>query len=148
MESGGARSDFPVCLKKNSSFKEGVVSVRLKPISGNVDQAGGVVFRAKDKDNFYIMRANAKENNVSFYYNRDGKRTTIKYWENIPVPLGEWHTLEVEAKGFTFKVSLNGKRVGKIEDANKNFPDAGMVGVWTKADSVTYFDNLIVEEGR
>ena len=79
LESGGARSDFPVCLKKNSSFKEGVVSVRLKPISGNVDQAGGVVFRAKDKDNFYIVRANAKENNVSFYYNQDGKRTTIKF---------------------------------------------------------------------
>ena len=145
LESGGARSDFPVCLKKNSSFKEGMVSVRLKPISGNVDQAGGVVFRAKDKDNFYIVRANAKENNVSFYYHQDGKRTTIKYWENIKVNLGEWHELKVEAKGFTFKVWLNDELVGEIEDTKQIFSGAGMVGVWTKADSVTYFDDLAVD---
>jgi len=122
------------------------VSVRLKPISGNVDQAGGVVFRAKDKDNFYIVRANAKENNVSFYYNQDGKRTTIKYWENIKVNLGEWHELKVEAKGVTFKVWLNDELVGEIEDTKQIFPGAGMVGVWTKADSVTYFDDLAVDD--
>lgn len=145
LESGGAGSDFPVCLKKKSSFKEGTVSVRLKPISGNKDQAGGVVFRAKDKDNFYIARANALEDNVSFYLTRNGKRTTIKYWENIPVQLGEWHTLKVEAKGFTFKVWLNDEFIGEIEDTKQVFADAGMVGVWTKADSVTYFDNLVVE---
>ena len=147
LEAGGAGGDFPVCLKKNSSLKEGTVSVRLKPISGNKDQAGGIVFRAKDKDNFYIARANALEDNVSFYFIRDRKRTTLKYWENIPVKLGEWHTLKVKATGFTFKVWLNDKLVGEIEDTGQIFPDAGMVGVWTKADSVTYFDNLVVQEG-
>jgi hypothetical protein len=140
LESGGANGDFPVCLKQGSSFKEGTVSVRLKPISGKKDQAGGIVFRAKDKDNFYVARANALENNVSIYYTQNGKRATIKYWQNIDVALGEWHELEVEAKGFTFKVSLNGQLVGEIEDTKRAFPDAGMVGVWTKADSVTYFD--------
>ncbi len=144
LESGGENGDFPVCLKKKSSFKEGTVSVRLKPISGNKDQAGGVVFRAKDKDNFYIARANALENNVSFYVTRDGKRKTIKYWDDIEVGLGEWHELKVEAKGSTFKVWLNKKFVGEVEDTAKTFMNAGMVGFWTKADSVTYFDNLAV----
>jgi hypothetical protein len=145
LESGGARGDFPVCLKQGSSLKDGTVSVRLKPISGKVDQAGGVVFRAKDKDNFYIARANALENNVSIYVTQNGKRKTIKYWEDIPVPLGKWHELKVEVKGFTFKVSLNGTLVGEIDDTERIFPDAGMVGIWTKADSVTYFDALLVE---
>jgi len=144
LESGGARGDFPVCLKGDSEFKDGTVSIRFKPISGRVDQAGGVVFRAKDKDNFYIARANALENNVSLYVTKDGNRKTIKYWEDVPVPLGEWHELTVEAKGFTFKVSLNGKIVGEITDTEGAFADAGMVGFWTKADSVTYFDSLAV----
>ena len=142
MRSSGKRNDFPVCLKKGTSFKNGTFSVRLKPISGKQDQAGGIVFRAKDKDNFYVVRANAKENNVSFYYTKERQRTTIKYWEKIPVELGQWHTLKVEAKGFIFKIWLNDKLVAEIEDTKKIFPDAGMVGVWTKADSVTHFDDL------
>ena len=142
LESGGANGDFPVCLKQGSSLKDGSVSVRFKSISGRIDQAGGVVFRAKDKDNFYIARANALENNVSFYVTRNGKRKTIKYWEDVDVGLGKWHELKVEVRGFRFKVSLNGELVGEIEDTERIFPDAGMVGVWTKADSVTYFDSL------
>lgn len=144
LESGGANGDFPVCLKQGSSLRDGSVSIRFKPISGKVDQAGGVVFRAKDKDNFYVARANALENNVSIYVTHKGRRKTIKYWDDIPVPLGKWHELKVEAKGFTFKVSLNGKLVGEIEDTATIFPDAGMVGFWTKADSVTYFDDLSI----
>ncbi len=144
LESGAARGDFPVCLKQGSSFKDGSVSVRFKPVAGRVDQAGGVVFRAKDKDNFYIVRANALENNVSFYVTRNGKRKTIKYWENIPVPHGKWHELKVDVKGFTIRVSLNSKLVGEIEDTAKTLPDAGMVGFWTNADSVTYFDWIVV----
>ncbi len=144
LESGGARNDFPICLKRGSSLKNGTVSVRFKPISGQIDQAGGVVFRAKDEDNFYIARANALENNVSVYVTHKGKRKTIKYWDNIDVALGKWHELTVQAKGFTFTVSLNGKLIGTVEDRQHIFPDAGMVGVWTKADSVTYFDKLSV----
>jgi len=144
LESGGGRSDFPVCIKKGSSLKDGTVSVRFKSISGRVDQAGGVVFRARDKDNFYIARANALEDNVSIYVTHKGRRKTIKYWEDIDVPLNQWHELKVETNGFTFKVSFNGKLVGEIVDDEHIFPDAGMVGVWTKADSVTYFDALSV----
>lgn len=144
LESGGARGDFPVCLKEDSQFRDGTVSIRFKPISGRVDQAGGVVFRAKDKDNFYIARANAHENNVSIYVTQNGERKTLKYWDDVPVPLGEWHELTVEAEGFTFKVKLNGKLVGIIEDMAQSFPDAGMVGFWTKADSITLFDGVTI----
>ena len=144
LESGGAGGDFPVCLEKTSVFKDGTVSVRLKPISGNTDQAGGVVFRAVDKDNFYIARANALEDNVSIYCTRNGKRRTIQYWENVKVKLGGWHKLVVEAKGFRFRVWLNDEFVGEIEDTERIFPNAGMVGVWTKADSVTYFRDLAI----
>ncbi len=144
LEAGGANGDFPVCLKKKSSFKEGTVSVRLRPISGSKDQAGGVVFRAKDKDNFYVARANALENNVSFYVTQDGKRKTIKYWEDVDVALGQWHELKVEAKGAKFKVWLNNKFVGEVEDPAKTFTSAGMAGFWTKADSVTYLYKLTV----
>lgn len=144
LESGGAGGDFPVCLRKGSSLKDGSVSIRFKPISGKVDQAGGVVFRAQDKDNFYIARANALENNVSIYVTHNGRRKTIKYWDNVPVPLGKWQELTVEVKGFNVRVSLNGKLVGEIDDTEMVFADAGMVGFWTKADSVTYFDTLSV----
>lgn len=145
LESGGARGDFPVCLKQGSSLKDGKLSIRFKPISGRIDQAGGVVFRAKDKDNFYIARANALENNVSLYVTRDGKRKTIKYWEGVEVPLGTWHELAVEVRGFTFTVSLDGKPVGTITDTERIFPGAGMAGFWTKADSVTYFESLVIQ---
>jgi len=144
LQSGGAGGDFPVCLKRESSFKDGAVRVDLKPISGETDQAGGVVFRAQDKDNFYVARANALEDNVSIYCTRNGKRRTIKYWENIEVKLGQWHTLEVQAKGFHFKVFLNKQLVGEIEDPEHVFAEAGMVGVWTKADSVTYFRDVAI----
>jgi hypothetical protein len=75
---------------------------------------------------------------------RGGKRKTIKYWNKIEVELGKWHELRVEAKGSTFKVWLNDTFVGEVKDAAKTFTDAGMVGFWTKADSVTYFDRLAV----
>jgi hypothetical protein len=144
LESGGANGDFPVCLKKGSSLRDGTVSTRFKSISGSVDQAGGVVLRAKDKDNFYIARANALENNVSFYVTKGGKRKTIKYWDNVEVELGKWHELKLEVKGFAFKVWLNGELVGEVEDTEHVFSDAGMVGVWTKADSVTHFSELSI----
>ena len=148
LEPGGKSGDFPVCLKKGSSMKNGRVTIRFKPISGRIDQAGGVVFRAKDKDNFYIARANALEDNVSLYVTHKGKRKTIKYWEDIEVTLGEWHELTVDVHGFSIKVSLDGKPVGEITDENQIFGDAGMVGFWTKADSVTHFDTLSISPSK
>jgi hypothetical protein len=130
---------FPWCVKKDVSLADGFVEVRFKPISGRQDQAGGVVWRWKDGDNYYVARANALENNVSLYHTTQGRRITIKYVD-APVPGNTWHTLRVEFAGKRIKVVLNGKTTIDVEDGN--ISGAGAVGVWTKADSVTAFDDF------
>ena len=114
--------------------------VKFKPISGKEDQAGGLVWRWKDGNNYYVARANALENNVSLYYTSNGRRNTIKY-VNAPVPAMAWHTLRVDFAGTRIKVSLDGKTYIDVEDTR--ISGAGAVGVWTKADSVTSFDDFL-----
>jgi hypothetical protein len=133
------RGRFPWCVKDGTSLADGWVQVRFKPISGKEDQAGGVVWRWKDGDHYYVARANALENNVSLYYTESGSRKTLKYVD-APVPSGEWHTLRVEFSGTRIAVSLDGKRYIEQEDAH--IIGAGSVGVWTKADSVTAFSDF------
>lgn len=130
---------FPWCMKKGTSVADGFVEVKFKPELGQQDQAGGVVWRGKDGDNYYVARANALEGNVSLYYTANGRRNTIKY-VNAPVPRNTWHTLRVEFAGTRIKVVLDGKTW--IEEQDAHLSGAGMVGVWTKADSVTAFDDF------
>jgi len=130
---------YPVCLKNETSVKDGFVEVKFKPISGKEDQAGGVVWRAKDADNYYIARANALEDNVCIYHTIKGKRSEKKRTA-MKVATGVWHTLRVDFSGEQFTVTLDGKKA--IEWDDKTFTEAGMVGLWTKADSVTLFDDF------
>ena len=130
---------YPVALKKNTSLKDGFVEVKFKPISGKEDQAGGVVWRAKDSDNYYIARANALEDNVTIYHTIKGKRSEKKR-TNMKVATGVWHTLRADFNGDHFTITFDGKKA--IEWDDKTFTEAGMVGVWTKADSVTLFDDF------
>ena len=130
---------FPWCVKTGASLADGFVEVKFKPEKGNEDQAGGVVWRWKDGDNYYVARANAMENNVSLYYTEAGRRKTLKYVD-APVPPGVWHTLRVEFLGRRISVALNGKTHIELEDSH--ISGAGAVGVWTKADSVTAFDDF------
>jgi hypothetical protein len=113
--------------------------VKFKPVSGQEDQAGGVVWRVKDADNYYIARANALEGNVRIYHFVKGKRTQFK-GANLPVASGQWHTLRVNFSGSRFAVVFNGKELFTAED--ETHQNAGKVGVWTKADSVTLFDDF------
>ena len=129
--------DFPWCVKQDASITDGYVEVKFKPIAGRDDQAGGVVWRWKDGNQYYVVRANALENNVSLYYTIGGRRHTIKYQET-PVAARVWHTLRVEFAGSHIQVSLDGKR--QIDVTDEHISGAGAVGVWTKADSVTVFD--------
>ncbi len=131
--------DFPWCVLKSASVENGFVEVKLKPLSGKEDQAGGVVWRWKDGNRYYVARANALEDNVSLYYTEGGSRKTIKYVD-APVARGQWHTLRVEFAGAHIKVILDG--VVRIELDDKHIEGAGAVGVWTKADSVTLFDDF------
>ena len=130
---------FPWCVKNNISIADGFVEVKFKPLSGSEDEAGGLVWRWKDGDNYYVARANALENNVSLYHTTRGSRHTIKYVDG-PVPANQWHTLRVEFAGKRIKVLLDGKQYIELED--EHISGAGAVGVWTKADSVTAFDDF------
>ena len=131
--------DFPWCALKTAALSNGYVEVKFKALSGRSDQAGGVMWRWKDGNNYYIARANALENNVSLYYTANGRRNTIKYVD-APVPRNTWHTLRVEFSGTSIKVTLNGKTYIDVQD--KRISGAGAVGMWTKADSVTVFDDF------
>ena len=130
---------FPYCVLPQSALADGYVEVKFKSIAGKEDQAGGVIWRFRNGDNYYVARANALENNVSLYYTENGSRKTIKYVD-APVPKNTWHTLRVEFAGQTIKVALNGKTY--IEAKDNHIAGAGAVGVWTKADSVTAFDDF------
>jgi hypothetical protein len=133
---------FPWCVKKAVSIADGYVEVKFKPVGGNEDQAGGIVWRWKDGDNYYVARANALENNVSLYQTDNGRRVTIKYVD-APVATNQWHVLRVEFGGQDIKVLLDGKPY--IELSDNHISGAGAVGVWTKADSVTEFDDFSFE---
>jgi hypothetical protein len=130
---------FPWCVKKDVSLADGFVEVKFKAISGRQDQAGGLMWRWKDGNNYYVARANALENNVSLYHTTNGRRNTIKYVD-APVPVNVWHTLRVEFAAMRMKVMLDGKTYIEVEDGRITGP--GAVGVWTKADSVTAFDDF------
>lgn len=132
--------DFPWCALKSASLADDYIEVKFKALSGRRDQAGGVMWRWKDGNNYYVARANALENNVSLYYTTNGRRNTIKYVD-APVPKNTWHTLRVEFSGTSIKVSLNGKTYIDVQD--NRISGAGAVGMWTKADSVTVFDDFI-----
>ncbi len=130
---------FPWCVKTDTSIADGSVEVKFKPIAGSEDAAGGVVWRWKDADNYYVARANALENNVSLYYTTNGRRNTIKYVD-APVAKNHWHTLKVEFSGKAIRVTFDGKTYITQDDEHISGP--GAVGVWTKADSVTAFDDF------
>lgn len=130
---------FPWCVKKDVSLTDGHVEVKFKPLSGKEDQAGGLIWRWQDGDNYYIARANALEDNVTIYHTIKGKRTERKRTE-MKVSSGEWHTLRVDFKGNHFTVTFDGRKA--IEWDDSTFTKPGAVGVWTKADSVTIFDDF------
>ncbi len=133
------QATFPVCIKNDTNIKDGFVEVKFKPIAGKEDQAGGVIWRVQDANNYYIARANALENNVTIYYTIRGKRTEKKR-ANIKVASSAWHTLRVDFSGNHFTVTFDGKKA--IEWDDDTFKNAGKVGVWTKADSITEFDDF------
>ncbi len=130
---------FPVAVANEPLLRDVRLSVRCKPVSGKVDQACGLVFRYRDQDNYYVTRANALENNVRLYHVVKGDRRQFAGW-NGTVSSGAWHSLRIDAIGDHFEVYWDDKKV--IDAHDKTFTDAGKVGLWTKADSVTYFDDL------
>ncbi len=133
------QATFPICFKNDTNIKDGSVEVKFKPVAGKKDQAGGVIWRLQDANNYYVARANALENNVTIYHTIKGKRTEKKR-ANMNVASGAWHTLRVDFSDNRFTVTFDGKKALEWDD--ETFKNAGKVGVWTKADSVTEFDDF------
>ena len=146
----GTAGRFPLAIWDGASLRDGEVSVAFKPVSGTVDQAAGIVWRYQDPGNYYIVRANALENNVVLYKVVSGVRESIApkglpsraYGIKHSIPSGVWSTLRITFKSATFTVFLNGERLFETED--RTFGGEGKTGLWTKADSVTYFDDFDV----
>ncbi|MGH7859338.1 MAG: family 16 glycoside hydrolase, partial [Candidatus Binatia bacterium] len=146
-----AKGRFPLCVYDDVSAKDVAVSVKLRPISGEIDQAGGIVWRYRDRDNYYVVRANALEGNVVLYKVENGKRTDLKpvgarllaYGKKVEVPADEWSELRVVSKETRHAAYFNGEHLFDVADDTFSAP--GRVGLWTKADSVTRFDDLVIE---
>lgn len=143
---------FPLCVYEGATLQDGSASVRFKTLQGSEDQAAGIVWRYRNPDNYYVVRANALEDNVVLYKMQDGARTDLDvvgrsggYGVDVKVPPKAWNTLQVDFAGPEFVVSLNGRRIFKVRD--RTFQGPGRVGLWTKADSVTLFDDFRVSGG-
>jgi hypothetical protein len=140
-----ARNDddtFNVALVRDTSYKDVDLSVKLRAVAGDLDRGGGVVWRAKDKKNYYIARYNPLEDNFRVYKVQDGKRTMFK---DAKTPGDEkWHTLRVTMVGNKITCYLDGRKHLEAEDAT--FPEAGMIGLWSKADAQSYFDDFSASE--
>ena len=133
---------FNLCWTDTVSFLDGEIEVRFKAVKGKEDQGGGVIWRVQDKDNYYIARFNPLENNFRIYYVRDGARKTLAD-ARIALPAGKWHTLKIVQHGNRFEGYLNGKKL--LQDMDNLFTKPGGVGLWTKADAVTSFDDFLVK---
>jgi hypothetical protein len=133
---------FPLAIYRPLSAKDVDVSVRFKPIGGAVDRAGGIAVRLQDADNYYVVRANALEDNVRFYHVVRGRRTELKS-ANLKVTANEWHTLALKAEGERFTISFDGKQLYTVND--KTFSGQGKIALWTKSDSITRFDSLDIK---
>jgi Galactocerebrosidase, C-terminal lectin domain len=133
---------FPLAIYQAFEAKDLEVSVRFKPIAGRVDRAGGIALRLIDPNNYYVVRANALEDNVRFYRLVKGKREQLE-GANIKVSANEWHTLSLKAERERFTVTFDGKQLYTASDGT--FAAAGKVALWTKADSVTRFDRIEIQ---
>jgi hypothetical protein len=141
------RADYPLLLKDDSDIKDGFIETKFKAIAGSEDRAGGLVWRARDANHYYVVRANALEDNVVLYKTVAGVRSPLDivgrrggYGVTVAVPANAWHSLRVEFAGGRFRIVYNGQSLFEVEDAT--FGGSGKVGLWTKADSVTLFDQV------
>jgi hypothetical protein len=133
---------FPLAIYQPFSGRNVYVSVRFMPVSGNIDRAGGVVLRLTSAGDYYLARANALENNVRFYRVVQGKRQMIA-GVDAPVASGAWHTLGIAARDDRFIILFNGRELFGASDPT--LPGPGRVGMWTKADSVTWFESIKIK---
>ena len=133
---------FPLAIFDQPVLRDADVTVRFKAVAGEVDRAAGIAVRVADADNYYVVRANALEDNVRLYRVVKGQRIQFA-GANLKVPSGAWQELKIIARGNRFEVSFGGKRLYEATDST--FANPGRVALWTKSDSVTHFDDLSIQ---
>jgi hypothetical protein len=136
------RDRCPLAIWDGGSLRDGEISVRIKPVSGREVQAGGIVWRYKDENNYYLARGNALDQNVQVFRVEHGKRVALMAGVHHEFPANEWSILKVTVRGNRFQVYMDHRRVLQVTDST--FTGPGKVGLWTVADSVTYFDDFRV----
>ena len=135
---------FNLCFTKDLNFLNGTISVKFRANAGRIDQGGGLMWRVQDNDNYYVARFNPLEDNFRFYIVHDGIRSELAS-ADVKLSSG-WHTMKIEQKGDTFKGYIDGKQYLEHKDAH--LKQAGGVGVWTKADAQTSFDDLKIDTSK
>jgi hypothetical protein len=151
---GGLRYRFPLCLFDQVTCIDGDISVKMKILSGKDDQDAGVVFRATDQNNYYLVRASAREHNIVMYRVKDGHFEPIRvngaaagsYGVRHPIKIGDWNLLRVTYKGAEATVYFNHRKV--FEASDRAFISPGRAGVWTNADTIAYFDDFRIDKKR
>jgi Domain of Unknown Function (DUF1080) len=136
-------SVFNLCVAEDTKYKDVELSVSFKAVAGESDQGGGFVWRYQDNNNYYVCRMNPLEDNYRVYKVVAGKRTQLGGKEGLKVPTGEWHKLKVEVKGNKMEGYLDGRKEWEITD--DTYQGAGKVGLWSKADAQTHFDEFKAE---
>jgi 3-keto-disaccharide hydrolase len=138
------RAMFNICVVEDTNLKDVELSVAFKAVKGKVDQGGGVVWRYQDANNYYIARMNPLEENLRVYKVVAGKRIQLATQEELKVNAGEWHTLRIEHTARNeIECYLDGKKLLSV-DREATIDKPGKIGLWTKADAQTYFDDLKV----
>jgi hypothetical protein len=137
-----AETRFPLAILNDPTTRDADVSVRIKPISGREGLAGGVVWRYRDTNNYYLARANANENTVSVFKVQNGRKIPILASVKHPIPVNSWSILKVSVRGSRFQVFVDHRRV--LEGRDATFSAPGRVGLWALGDSVVYFDDFRV----
>jgi hypothetical protein len=146
-ETAGDAADlrFPLCISEQAVTRDFDATLRFKPLSGTRAQVGGFMFRAQSANDYYVVRANSRDNSVRLYRMEKGKRSQLAGKE-APLEAGQWHSLRVIASNDRFEVALDGKPLFNVTD--RSLPQAGAMGVWSQADSVTRYGSLLVSPVR
>lgn len=135
---------FNLCVADEPSLKDVEVMVSFKAMRGKLDQGGGIVWRYQDADNYYIARMNPLEDNFRVYKVIAGKRIQLETKEEIKIPSGEWHQMKIQQVGDHIECFLDGKKY--LDTKDNAIAKAGKVGLWSKADAQTHFDQFVVKE--
>jgi hypothetical protein len=142
--SGDPGDRAPLAILDGTALRDGEVSVRIKPVSGHDVQAGGIVWRYRDENNYYLARVNAMEHNVQVFKVENGRRTPLMAGARHEIPVNAWSILKVWVRGNRFQVYMDHRRI--LQGQDNTFTGSGKVGLWTVADSVTYFDDFRVSQ--